>query len=71
MGRIVLPSSFKEKTHKPLFCNKCDVRTIDKIDQIAEELEVAKWMVIDSILSSSLGFKSKNSLDLSKWLKVK
>lgn len=67
MAKIKLP---KIPTHKALYAKKVDVKTMDKIDKIVEELDVSKWMVIDSLLSSALGIKTKNPLDLKKWLKL-
>ena len=61
----------KVKTHKPLFANKVAIETYNKIDEIVEELEVSKWVVINSLLSHSLGIKIKNPLDLKKWVKFK
>ena len=67
-AKIKLP---KVPTHKALYAKKVDVKTIEKIDKITEELQVSKWLVIDKILAEALGTKTKNKLDLSKWLKTK
>ncbi len=61
-------SFFTKKTHKPLFANKVDNKTHAKIDKITAETGVAKWFVIDKLLSEALGIKTNNKLDLSKWL---
>lgn len=61
--------SFKSATHKSLYAKKVDIRTWDKIDKIVKKTEMSKWRVIDKILSEALGIKTKNELDLSKWLK--
>ncbi len=66
-ARINIP---KEKTRKALYAKKCDVKIIEKIDNITEKTGVAKWVVIESILATSLGIKTNNKLDLKKWLKI-
>lgn len=67
-ARIKLP---KVPTHKALYAKKVDIRTMEKIDKIVEKLDVSKWAVIDKLLSEALGIKTNNSLDLSKYLKLK
>lgn len=58
-------------THKALYAKKIDAKVIDKIDVIAKNLQVSKWLVVEKLLSQALGVKNKNPLDLAKWLKLK
>jgi len=59
----------KIKTHKPLYCYKAEVATVELIDQISEKLDVPKHLVINNILSTSLGVEPTQKLNLKKWLK--
>ena len=59
----------RAKTHTSLFANKVDNKVHKQIDKIVDATGVPKWMVIDKLLSSALGVKTTNSLDLSKYLK--
>ena len=68
MGRIKLP---KVPTHRPLYAKKVGIPTFDTIDEICEALDAPKWSVIDYILSTALGKKPTQNLDLKKWLRVK
>ena len=63
---IILP---KIPTHKALYAKKVHVKTIDKIDKIYNETGLSKHLIIDKLLSTALGIKTNNSVDLSKWLK--
>jgi len=59
----------KVPTHKPLYTKKLDIKTMEKIDSLVQKLDVSKWMVVDSILSTALGIKTKNPIDITKYLK--
>ena len=59
----------KVPTHQALYAKKIDVKAMKKIDQIKEELDVSKHLVINSIICTALGIDSKNRLNLKKWLK--
>lgn len=65
-ARIRLP---KIPTHKALYAKKVEVKAIDKIDKIVEELGCAKHLVINSIICDFLGVTNKKQLDLTKWRK--
>ncbi len=67
MKAIRLP---KVPTHNALYANKVDLKTIKKIDSIVKKTGVSKWMIVDKLLSSALGVKTNNKLDLSTWLKT-
>lgn len=65
MAKIKLP---KVPTHKALFAKKVNVKTIDKIDKIHNQTGLSKHLIIDKLLSTSLGIKTNNTVDLSKYL---
>jgi len=59
----------KVPTHKALYAKKVNVKTIEKIDKIYKETGLSKHLIIDKLLSTSLGIKTSNSVDLTKYLK--
>lgn len=59
----------KIQTHKALYAKKVHVNTIEKIDKIYNETGLSKHLIIDKLLSTALGTKTTNSIDLSKWIK--
>ena len=59
----------RAKTHTSLFANKVNNKIHKQIDKIVDATGVSKWMVIDKLLSTALGTKTDNKLDLSKWTK--
>ena len=59
------------KEYRALYTKKVSVDTLEKIDKISAELDVAKWVIIDKVLSEALGTKTKNAIDIKKWLKCK
>ena len=53
-----------------MYLRKMNEKVHKKIDKIVEETKVPKWMIVENLLSNSLGIKTKkNGLDLKKWLR--
>lgn len=53
----------------PLYIRKVAVNTHKKLDKIASDLNVPKWLIADHILGMALGTTKGNKIDLSKYLK--
>ena len=56
------------KTRSPLFLKQMSDAVNAKVEEKAEQLGVAKWVVIETILESTLGIDT--GVDLNKWLGV-
>ena len=54
---------------KPLFVKKFRGKTNKKLEKISKDTGLAKWLLIDHIVSTSLGIETESKLDLKKWLK--
>lgn len=60
----------QQSKNNPMYIRNLDKKIHQKIERISKETNVAKWLVVEKLLADSLGVKTKNKLDLSKWLKI-
>ena len=54
---------------KPLYTRKLDPKVHKKIDAIVKKTGLTKWLIVEALLAKTLKVKTKNDLDLSKWIK--
>lgn len=56
------------KTRSPLYLSQMSDQVKAKLEQLAKDVGVANWVVVESILEKSFKISSENNLDLSKFL---
>lgn len=55
----------------PLYVRNLDSKAHKKLDKIKKETGLAKWLIVENILCTTLGGKPSTKVDLSRWVKTK
>jgi len=59
------------KTRKAFFMKQLNIKVHTKLNKIAKETGISKWLIAEAVLENSLNVKGKSNVDLSKYLKAK